>query len=156
MINLTKIATAAFLAAFMLLSQAEPIVIAVDLPERITPLTKEQILTKVPHFHCFNYGPKSSSEKRCWIRHNDSTWIERYSDGMESKFKVLGHATVKDTEGAIVLKISGDEGKTGAPNDGGLQAFIPDKGSKLMHHWYRNTARGDEDWNDLAEMNSVE
>lgn len=156
MTNLTKLAAAAFLAAFMLLSQAETIVIAVNLPERITPLTKEQLLTKVPHFYCFDYGPKSNSEKRYWIRLNDSTWIERYPDGMESKFKVLGHTTIKDTEGTIVLKISGNEEKSGATNDGGLQAFIPDKGSKLMHHWYRNSARGDEDWNDLAEMNSVE
>lgn len=39
--------------------------------------------------------------------------------------------------------------------DGGLQAFIPDLGSEKMHHWYRNTERGDTRWSDLAPMKDV-
>lgn len=124
--------------------------------DEITPLTKEQLNTKVPHFYCFDYSGDPQPGKRYWIRVSNSKWIERYPDGLESTFKVLGHATIKDTEGTIVIKVSGDSAKTLTPNDSGLQAFIPDKGSRLMHHWYRNSSRGDEDWNDLAEMRSVE
>lgn len=30
-------------------------------------------------------------------------------------------------------------------NDGALQAFIPDRGSAVMHHWYRDHSWGDTD-----------
>ena len=130
--------------------------VAKRLQEQITPLTKEQLNTSVPNFYCFEYGANPQPGKRYWLRVSNTTWIERYPDGFESTFKVLGHSTVKDTAGTIVVKASGDKGKTGANNAGGLQAFIPDKGSELMHHWYRNTGRGDKDWNDLGPMLSVE
>jgi hypothetical protein len=87
---------------------------------------------------------------------NNSTWIERYPDGLQSTFKVIGHTTVQNTEGTIVVKVSGDEDKTGTDNHGGLQAFIPDKGSEVMHHWYRNIDRGDTGWSDLGPMLGVE
>ena len=129
---------------------------AKPLPEVITPLTQEQLNTVVPHFYCIDYKFKPQPGKRYWLRVSNKKWIERYPDGMESAFKTLGHATVKDFPGTIVVKVKGDPGKTGADNDGGLQAFIPDKGSNQMHHWYRNTGRGDTDWHDLGPMLSVE
>ncbi|HEV7402887.1 MAG TPA: hypothetical protein VGO11_08180 [Chthoniobacteraceae bacterium] len=125
------------------------------LPERIVPLTPEQLETQVPHAYEFDYNFKPQRGSRVWKRIDADTWHEVYPDGTTSVFKVLGHATVGDTEGTIVVKISGNVRKTRTPNDGGLQAFIPDLGSKLMHHWYRNTARGDTEWNDLAEMKNV-
>lgn len=127
-----------------------------QLPEQITPLTREQLNTVVPHFYCFDYRFEPQPGKRYWLRVSDKRWIERYPDGMESAFRTLGHATVKDFPGTIVVKVNGDSGKTGADNKGGLQAFIPDKGSSQMHHWYRNTGRGDTDWHDLGPMLSVE
>lgn len=130
--------------------------VAKRLQEQITPLTKEQLNTKVPHFYCFEYGGSPQPGKRYWLRVSNTTWIERYPDGLESTFKVLGHTTVKDTAGTIVVKVTGNKNKTGADNAGGLQAFIPDKGSDHMHHWYRNTGRGDDDWHDLAKMLSIE
>lgn len=125
-----------------------------DLP--ITPLTKEQLNTKVPHFYCFEYEGEPQPGKRYWLRVSDSKWIERYPDGLESVFKVVGHGVVKDFPGTIVVKVEGDEAKTGANNAGGMQAFIPDKGNPQMHHWYRNSGRGDADWMDLGKMLSVE
>ncbi len=125
-----------------------------DVP--LTPLTREQLNTKVPHFYCFVYDAEPQPGKRYWLRLSDTTWIERYPDGQESMFKVLGHGIVKDFPGTLVVKTMGDEAKTGADNGGGMQAFIPDKGSAQMHHWYRNTGRGDADWNDLGRMLSVE
>ncbi len=146
----------AALMALMLAAHAEPASSDSNSAGQITELTKAQLATKVPHFYCFDYPWEPQPGKRYWIRVSNSKWIERYPDGLESTFKVLGHATIKDTEGTIVVKMSGDSERTGTSNDGGLQAFIPDKGSKLMHHWYRNSSRGDEDWNDLGEMRSVE
>ena len=150
--------TKSTLAALLLALVASPLLLVAqgDSGDEITPLTKEQLTTKVPQFYCFDYPFEPQPGKRYWIRVSDDKWIERYPDGLESVFKVLGHTTIKDTQGIVVVKVSGDSEKTGTPNDSGLQAFIPDKGSKLMHHWYRNNARGDDDWNDLAEMRSVE
>jgi hypothetical protein len=124
--------------------------------ELISPLNREQLNTKVPNFYCFEYRGTPQPGKRYWLRVSNNMWIERYPDGFESRFRVLGHANVKDTEGTIVVKISGNESKTGTNNNGGLQDFVPDKGSDLMHHWYRNAGRGDDDWHDLGKMQSVE
>ncbi len=126
------------------------------LPEKITPLTTEQLNTKVPHFYCFEYKGEPQPGKRYWLRISNKRWFERYPDGVESTFRVLGHTTVNDIEGTIVVKVEGDQDRTGTDNAGGLQAFIPDKGSKVMHHLYRNTARGDTAWQDLGQMLSVE
>src|SRR5436309_842987 len=47
-------------------------------PERILPLTKEQLLKKVPQFYAFSYEPDDPQPgKRYWLRVNNSTWIER-------------------------------------------------------------------------------
>ena len=124
--------------------------------EETSPLTKEQLNTKVPHFYCFNYEGEPQPGKRYWLRVSDTKWIERYPDGLESKFKVVGHAVVRDMPGTIVVKVSGNEAATGADNAGGMEAFIPDKGSPIMRHCYRNLGRGDEKWQDLAAMLSVE
>lgn len=125
------------------------------LPETIIAITEADLATKVPQSYSFDYTGSPQPGKRIWKRIDANTWHEIYPNGDTSVFKVLGHTTVKETEGTIVVKVSGDLEKTETTNDGELQAFIPDKGSKLMHHWYRNRARGDTDWNDLAEMNDV-
>jgi hypothetical protein len=125
------------------------------LPETITPLTETQLATMVPQSYYFDYLGHPQPGKRVWKRIDANTWHEVYPDGFTSIFKVLGHSTVKDTEGTILVKVSGDFDKTSTTTDGGFQAFIPDKGSKLMHFWYRNNSRGDANWNDLAEMKDV-
>ncbi|MGV3531700.1 MAG: hypothetical protein ACO1QR_04970 [Chthoniobacteraceae bacterium] len=125
------------------------------LPETITPLTDEQLVNKVPHFYYFEYEFEPQPGKRYWIRVDKDTWKERYPDGQESTFKVLGHAKVEGTEGTMVVKISGDEEATSTTNDGGLQAFIPDKGSETMLHFYRNSSRGDAGWSNLGPMQGV-
>ena len=125
------------------------------LPETITAVTERELETKIPRSYSFDYTGLPQPGKRIWQRIDATTWHEVYPDGHTSVFKVLGRATVKETEGTIVVKVAGALDKTETPNDGGLQAFIPDKGSKVMHHWYRNSARGDTEWNDLAEMNDV-
>jgi hypothetical protein len=125
------------------------------LPETISPLTATQLDTKVPHSYYFDYDFEPQPGKRIWRRVDSETWHEIYPDGLTSVFKVLGHTTVSETEGTIVVKWSGDSEETMTTNDGGFQAFIPDLGSATMHHWYRNTVRGDTTWTDLAPMKDV-
>ena len=126
--------------------------------ERIVPLTREQLISKVPHFYVFNYRGNPQPGKRYWLRVDNSTWIERYPDGVQTVFKVVGHTTVQKIEGTVVVKVNADgDGKGAAPEGGGgFQAFIPDKGSAVMHHLYRNIDRGETDWRDLGPMLAVE
>lgn len=123
-----------------------------ELPETISPLTTGQLATKEPTSYEFGTGPG----KRVWQRMDADTWHEVYPDGFFSVFKVLGHAKAGDTEGTVVAKVAGDFSHTGTPNDGTLQAFIPDKGSDHMHHLFRWTSGGDMQWHDLAEMRNVQ
>jgi hypothetical protein len=128
----------------------------INIPEGITPLTVLQLNTKLPYSYCFEYKANPDPGRRYWKRMSENMWSETYPSGIKSTFRVLGHATVNGIEGTIVVKVSGTESLTGANNHGGLQAFIPDKGSAVMHHLYRNTGRGDAKWNDLGPMLNVQ
>lgn len=125
------------------------------LPETITPLTAEQLKEKVPVSYYFEYPYPPQPGTRVWRRVDDRTWHEVYPDGHTTVFKVLGHAKVSGTEGTMVVRWPAVGEKKKMSEDGGLQAFIPDRGSSKMHHWYRNTDRGDTKWNDLAPMKAV-
>lgn len=126
-----------------------------QLPETISPLTTQQLNEKVPHSYYFDYPHEPQPGKRVWRRIDDETWHEIYPDGHTTVFKVLGHTRVSGTEGTMVVRWPGGGEKKRTAKDGGLQAFIPDLGSAKMHHWYRNTDRGDTKWNDLAPMKDV-
>jgi hypothetical protein len=76
--------------------------------------------------------------KRLWLRVDDKQFIERYPDGTESRFKILGHAKAYDMPGTVVVKIDGDPEKTQTQNDGSFQVFIPDKGNEVMALLFRN------------------
>ncbi|MCX6897917.1 MAG: hypothetical protein NT105_04380 [Verrucomicrobia bacterium] len=128
----------------------------VNIPEQVTPLTVRQLNTKLPYSYCFEYKADPDPGRRYWKRMTEKMWSETYPSGIKSTFKVLGHATVNGIEGTIVIKVSGTESLTGTDNEGGLQAFIPDKGSATMHHLYRNTGRGDTKWHDLGPMLNVQ
>jgi hypothetical protein len=140
-------------AVFLLLV---PFAIAQDdkqekkLPKGVTEMTKEHLLSKVPNFFCFG----EDDGKRYWLRVDDKHFIERYPDGFESKFRILGTATVKEKKGIIAAKIAGDMEKTGTENDGSFQVFIPNKGQKEMRSMYRSGEDGE--WGELAELSSVE
>lgn len=123
------------------------------LPANITPLSKEELVSDVPNYFRFDipWGPMAG--KRLWLRIDDSTWVERYPDGREAVFKVLGHTKINDTQGTLVVNI------TEVPNEttvkGQHQRFIPDKGSKWMHQLVRNISK-DKTWVDLGPMVEVE
>jgi beta-lactamase regulating signal transducer with metallopeptidase domain len=119
---------------------------AIDL---ITPMMVAD-LAKMPQSYRFGDGDKL----RDWQRIDDQTWHEVYPDGFTSVFKIVGRTKVGQTEGTVVVKTAGDPIRTGAFNDGTLQAFIPDKGSPVMDHWFRFFP-GDK-WRHLAPMRDVQ
>ena len=79
------------------------------LPEEITPLTQEQLNKSVPNFYSVDCRFQPQPGKRYWLRVSGKKWIERYPDGSESAFKILGHGTVKDFPGTMFVISSGEK-----------------------------------------------
>jgi hypothetical protein len=102
------------------------------LPEGVSEVKKQDLLTKVPNFFYFDYNNEPQPGKRLWLRVDDQHWIERYPDGTESKFKILGRMLVAGELGTVVVKTAGDPNKTNTPNDGSFYVFVPDKGNAEM------------------------
>jgi hypothetical protein len=118
------------------------------LPEGISAVTKEHLLSKVPNFFSFDYPYEPLPGKRLWLRVDDGHWLERYPDGTESKFKIMGRTTAHGEDGTVVVKIEGDPEKTGTDNSGRFQVFIPDKGNKELAILFR---MGDEqEWKHMS------
>ncbi|HLJ94975.1 MAG TPA: TlpA disulfide reductase family protein [Gemmataceae bacterium] len=126
------------------------------LPEGLSKITAEDLRTKVPNFFSFDYTGEPQPGKRYWIRVDKNHWIERYPDGAESKFKILGRATVQGNHGTVAVKIEGDPEKTLTDNNGGFQVFVPDKGSREMVIRCRLVGGGDSEWINLAGMQNVD
>jgi hypothetical protein len=120
------------------------------LPTGVAKMTKEHLQSKVPNF--FSFGEDDS--KRYWLRVDEKHFVERYPDGTEAKFKILGTAKVNEKKGTIAVKIAGDMEKTGTANDGTFQVFITDKGEKEMRFLFRMGEDGE--WGDLTEMKNAE
>jgi hypothetical protein len=107
-------------------------------PDGVSEITKGHLIAKVPSFFYFDYDFEPMPGKRLWLRVDDKQFIERYPDGTESRFKILGHAKAYDMPGTVVVKIDGDPEKTQTQNDGSFQVFIPDKGNEVMALLFRN------------------
>jgi hypothetical protein len=102
------------------------------LPEGVSEVTNEHLRTKMPNFFYFEYDAEPQPGKRLWLRVDDKHWVERYPDGLQSKFKILGRMKIMSESGTVVVKIEGDPMRTGTPNDGTFYVFIPDKGNVEM------------------------
>jgi hypothetical protein len=100
--------------------------------EGVSEVTNEHLRTKMPNFFFFEYDAEPQPGKRLWLRVDDKHWVERYPDGLQSKFKILGRMKIKGENGTVVVKIEGDPAKTNTPNDGTFHVFIPDKGNVEM------------------------
>lgn len=100
--------------------------------EGLTEVTKEHFLNKMPNFFVFDYEGQPQPGKRLWLRIDDKHWVERYPDGLESKYKILGRMKIMNESGTVVVKIEGDPARTATPNDGTFFVFIPDKGNVEM------------------------
>jgi hypothetical protein len=129
--SLRPLAVIALLLAGAYLPQAQSEEPA-KLPDGVSEITKEQLLTKIPSFFCFEYDAGPLPDKRLWMRVDDQHWIERYPDGSDSKYKIVGRMKVMAESGTVVVKTDGDLRRTGTPNDGTFHVFIPDKGNVEM------------------------
>jgi hypothetical protein len=103
----------------------------------------------VPNVFCFDYSFDPLPGKRLWLRVDDKHFVERYPDGTESRFRILGHAKAREMVGTVVGKTAGDPEKTQTENDGGFQVFIPDKGQEEMAILFRHTGGGEPEWLDM-------
>ena len=125
-----------------------------DKPEArpdLDPVTKEHLLTKVPNFFVYDYPFPPKAGKRIWLRVDDKTYIERYPDGSEGRFTILGRAKVRDMDGVIVAKSGGDLNETANPNDGSFQVFVPDRDAKPRAILFRHiTAPALPEWQDIC------
>ncbi len=121
----------------------EPTDGAATLPEGVTAfLTKDQLATKVPNFFAFAY-PFVETGELLWMRIDAGTWLQTHPDGTENRYKNLGHATVKEQGGTVVVSQT--------ENESSGQGFIPDKGSPLMAMFCRFRANnGWGEWQDLS------
>ncbi len=120
------------------------------LPEGITAISKEHLNSKVPNFFSFDYPFPPLAGKRLWLRVDDKHFIERYPDGTESRFQILGHAQARGMDGTVVAKIAGDLDKSGTENDMSFQVFIPDKGNDEMAILFRHAGGGQPEWLDMC------
>jgi hypothetical protein len=123
---------------------------ASPLADQLRPVTKQELLTVVPNCFAVSYGPS------VWLRVDDQHWIERYKDGTESKYKVMGRTNARGGPGTVVAKIAGDPKKTGNDNDGRFQVFIPDKGATAVDVLFRHLGQEDSSWYSLSPMKSAE
>jgi hypothetical protein len=118
--------------------------------EKLRPVTKQELITVVPNCFAVRYFPS------VWLRVDDQHWLERYKDGTESKYKIMGRTKARGWPGTVVAKIAGDPKKTGNDNDGRYQVFIPDKGDTTVGVLFRHLGRDDNYWYFLDAMQSAE
>ncbi len=116
----------------------------------LTKVSKDDLLTKIPNFFYFDYPYTPKPGKRIWLRVDDKHWVERYPDGTESKYKILGRGKVRDDSGTVVVKIEGDPEKTQTENEGKFQVFIPDKSNKEPAILFRHLGVADSKWLDMS------
>jgi hypothetical protein len=118
--------------------------------DQLPPVTKQELLTVVPNCFTVSYWPS------VWLRIDDEHWLERYKDGTESKYKIVGRTKARGWPGTVVAKIGGDPKKTGNGNDGRFQVFIPDKRDTAVDVLFRHLGQDDNYWYSLSPMRSAE
>lgn len=147
--SLVCIALALWCAAALAQEQGAPK--ASPLADQLRPVTKQELITVVPNCFAVSYGPS------VWLRVDDLHWLERYKDGTESKYKIMGRTKARGRPGTVVAKIAGDPKKTGNGNDGQFQVFIPDKGgTATVDVLFRHLDLEDSSWYSLSPMRSAE
>src|SRR3954452_8134404 len=60
-----------------------------DTPPRVAEVSQDDLRSRVPNFFYFDYQFQPQPGKRLWLRVDAKRWVERYPDGMETRFRVL-------------------------------------------------------------------
>jgi len=120
------------------------------LPDGVSAISKEHLNAKVPSFFSFDYPFNPQPGKRLWLRVDNKIFVERYPDGAESRYQIVGHADVRGMAGTVVVKTEGEPQKTGTTNDNSFQVFIPDKGNDEMAILFRHLRDGQGEWLDMS------
>ena len=111
------------------------------------------IISRMPNFFYFDYQFDPLPGKRLWLRVDAKHWVERYPDGMETRFRVLGRTRRGGRPGV-------GRSRSGSPaipeEDDNFQVFIPDKGDEPMRFLFRAVEDGKGEWAFLAEIKKVE
>jgi hypothetical protein len=95
-----------------------------------------------PH-HWWYLAVGELSERREWVRADESTWEERDPNGAVIRFRVLGRVRERGRAGVVVRRLP----------DEGLDVLIPDLGSA---GWPQARVAPDGDWHDLGPMHLIE
>lgn len=95
-----------------------------------------------PH-HWWYLSVGEISERREWVRADESTWEERDPSGAVIRFRVLGRLRERGRAGVVVRRLP----------DEGLDVLIPDLGSA---GWPQARVAPDGDWRDLGPMHLIE
>lgn len=96
---------------------------------KIQEVTKQDLLERVPNFFHFHYQHPPQPGLRVWVRLDDDTFEERYSEAGNQKFQIVGRDRVEGVIGTIVLRESDKE----------MQVFVPDKTERRKQVWFRLT-----------------
>ena len=110
----------------------------------------------MPSFFYFDYDFEPTPGKRLWLRVDSKHWIERYPDGMETRFRVLGRAKADDKLGTIVVRLTADPDDQEKEKDDKFQIFIPDKSDDPTSLLFRTVEDEPKEWASLGELKKVE
>jgi hypothetical protein len=122
------------------------------------PLSEASILAepKIQRAFWLDYPHQPEPGRRYWLQIDNYTWIEQYPSGASTKFRIVGRAQVKGSDGSLLLEVQADPNKTGVQPDGSFQVFIPDKNSLGTDALFRHLIKGEwREWRTLGEMNVI-
>jgi hypothetical protein len=125
------------------------------LPDGVTVVTREHLATKIPNDFYYDYQFPPEPGKRVWIRVTDRQFIERYPNGKETTFNILGRATVEQREGTLVIRTeAGNEVLPAVPTNE-FRVFIADKTLEIRRLYYSHPQVNSGKWVFLGEMKGV-
>jgi hypothetical protein len=104
----------------------------------------------------FYYPHLPSPGKRFWLQVDRDTWIERYANGRETRFRLIGRLTVNGRKGSLLATIHGDPAVTKVKDDASFQVFVPDKADRETDALFRNLINGKwQSWGILGRMKII-
>lgn len=104
----------------------------------------------------FYYPHVPSPGKRFWLQVDRNTWIERYANGFEGRFRLIGRLTVNGRKGSLLAKIQGNPALTKVQDDASFQVFVPDKGNRETDALFRNLIKDKwQSWGILGRMKII-